>query len=235
MVNLRKAEERGIGEHGWLSSRHTFSFASYYDPQHMGFRSLRVINEDRVTGGNGFGTHPHKDMEIISYVLDGALEHADSMGTGSVIEPGDVQRMSAGTGVWHSEYNHSKESPVHFLQIWIEPERKGLAPGYEQKRFPKEERKGVLKLLGSQDGRDGSIKINQDVSLYGSILGEGEEVTYEPQEGRYTWVHVAKGEVEIEGKVLKAGDAISSDQAKAMLIKGLKGEQEAELLVFDLA
>ncbi len=232
MKQLRRSNERGWGDHGWLHSRHTFSFAGYYDPEHMGFRSLRVINEDQVEPGRGFGTHPHRDMEIISYVLDGALEHADSMGTGSVIRPGDVQRMSAGTGVLHSEYNHSKSDSVHFLQIWIEPEAKGIEPSYEQKTYPKEEKQGTLRLVGSRDGRDGSIVIHQDVNLYVSALDGDDLVTYEGPEGRYTWLHVAKGSLQVNGETLNAGDAIATDNQEDLVLS--EGET-AEVLIFDLA
>ncbi|TNE46755.1 MAG: pirin family protein [Deltaproteobacteria bacterium] len=232
MKQLRRSNDRGLGDHGWLHSRHTFSFAGYYDPEHMGFRSLRVINEDQVEPGRGFGTHPHRDMEIISYVLDGALEHADSMGTGSVIRPGDVQRMSAGTGVRHSEYNHSKSDSVHFLQIWIEPEAKGIEPSYEQKTYPKGEKQGKLRLVGSRDGRDGSVVIHQDVNLYASALDGDDLVTYEVPEGRYTWLHVAKGSLQVNGETLNAGDAIATDNEEHLV---LSDGQSAEVLIFDLA
>ena len=231
-MQVRKSQERGLGDHGWLKSRHTFSFANYYDPDYMGFRSLRVINEDRVSPGRGFGTHPHRDMEIISYVLDGALEHADSMGTGSVIRPGDVQRMSAGTGVLHSEYNHSKQDPVHFLQIWIQPGEEGLKPSYEQKSYSDKEKRGQLRLIGSQDGRDGSVQIHQDINLYATIVGPNNEVTYQPSKGRYTWIHIAQGTATINGKTFEAGDAISSDTNEAIV---LFSDSEAEILIFDLA
>src|SRR5687768_5593269 len=179
MMRIRRAQDRGHANHGWLDSHHTFSFADYYDPSHMGFRALRVINEDRVEPSRGFGTHPHRDMEIISYVLEGGLEHRDSMGTGSVIRPGDVQRMSAGTGVTHSEFNASRSDLVHFLQIWIMPEKRGITPSYEQKSFPEAERQGKLRLVASRDGRDGSVLVHQDVNLYASLLGAGEQVRYE--------------------------------------------------------
>lgn len=232
MIALRKSEERGLGDHGWLHSRHTFSFASYYDPKHMGFRALRVINEDRVAPGRGFGKHPHRDMEIISYVLEGALEHADSTGTSSVIRPGDVQRMTAGTGVFHSEYNHSSQEPVHFLQIWIDPAKRGLTPGYEQKSFSAEAKRGKLVLLGSQDGRDGSVQIHQDVNLLATIVDAAHEVTYTPPKGRHTWLHVAKGSASVNGKTLQAGDAISSDISESLQLSSV---EEAEILIFDLA
>src|SRR5690242_6764300 len=190
---IRRANERGYADHGWLRSFHTFSFADYYAPAHMGFRALRVINEDRVEGGKGFGTHPHRDMEIISYVLSGGLQHRDSMGTGSVIKPGDVQRMSAGTGVTHSEFNASPSELVHFLQIWIMPDRRGYAPGYEQKHFTEAERQGQLRLVASNDGRDGSLTIHQDARLYASLLAPGEPVTHDLAQGRYAWLHVARG------------------------------------------
>ncbi|MEJ2258146.1 MAG: pirin family protein, partial [Woeseiaceae bacterium] len=199
MLAIRAANERGKASFGWLDSRHTFSFGHYYDPQFMGFGPLRVINEDRVRPGEGFATHGHRDMEIISYVLDGALEHKDSLGTGSIIRPGDVQRMTAGTGVHHSEYNASATDPVHFLQIWILPERDGLEPGYEQKAFPAEEKLGRLRLVGSRDGRDGSVTIHQDVDLYAALLGAGDEIAHRFAEGRYGWLQVARGSVRLEG------------------------------------
>jgi redox-sensitive bicupin YhaK (pirin superfamily) len=232
MITLRRSEERGHAEHGWLDSYHTFSFASYYDPHHMGFGALRVINEDRVQPGQGFGTHPHRDMEIISYVLSGALEHKDSMGTGSVIRPGDVQRMSAGTGVTHSEFNGSRSELVHFLQIWIVPEERNLRPSYEQKRFTDEDKRGKLRLIASRDGRDGSVTIHQDASLYATILGAGQEVRHRLAPGRSAWVHVARGEIAIDGKVLRAGDAAAvTDQGEVVL----EGHGEGEALLFDLS
>ena len=231
-MNIRRASARGHADHGWLESFHTFSFADYYDPAHMGFRALRVINEDRVEPGRGFGTHPHKDMEIISYVLGGALEHKDSMGTGSVIRPGEVQRMSAGTGVFHSEFNASKTEPVHFLQIWIQPDRRGHAPGYEQITFSPEEKRGKLRLVASQDGRVGSVKVHQDVGLYATLLGPGERVSHELADGRHAWVHVARGKVRLGGERLSAGDAASLSSPEPLEIVG---EEDAEVLVFDLA
>lgn len=232
MLSIRRSEDRGVGDHGWLNSKHTFSFANYYDPRHMGFRDLRVINEDRVTAGRGFGQHGHRDMEIISYVLDGALEHADSMGTRSVIRPGEVQRMSAGTGVVHSEYNHSRSEGVHFLQIWIMPRESGLRPSYEQKDFPADEKRNALRLVASSDGREGSVTIHQDVDLYASLLAPGESVTFERRAGRHVWLHVARGQVEVNGKRLSAGDAVATSDETELTIEG---RQDAEVLLFDLA
>lgn len=232
MITLRKANDRGHADHGWLNSYHTFSFASYYDPAHMGFRKLRVINEDRVAGGGGFAPHSHRDMEIISYVLDGALEHQDSMGNNSVIRPGEVQRMTAGTGVTHSEYNASKSDTVHFLQIWVLPEKAGLAPGYEQKFYTPEEKRGQLRLIASHDGRDGSVTVHQDLNLYATVLGEGEKVTHEIESDRHLWVQVARGSASVNGEVLKAGDA-AAIEGEPML--ELVGQDMAEILVFDLA
>src|SRR5258706_2334022 len=206
MINVRLAAERGTANFGWLDSRHTFSFGDYYDPKEMGFGPLRVINEDRVQPGQGFGTHGHRDMEIISYVLEGALEHKDSIGTGSVIRPGDVQVMSAGTGIRHSEFNSSKTEPVHFLQIWVIPDRVGIAPRYDQKRFPDEEKRGRPRLVGSPDGRNGSIVIHQDVEFFAAILNEGEQATHSFKKGRNGWVQVARGSVEVNGRRLDAGD-----------------------------
>ncbi|MFY0610602.1 MAG: pirin family protein [Hyphomicrobiaceae bacterium] len=230
-LTLRLAEERGGANLGWLDSKHSFSFGHYFDPNHIGFGPLRVINEDRVAPGGGFPTHPHSDMEIISYVLDGALEHRDSLGTGSVIKPGDIQRMSAGAGVRHSEYNASKTAPVHFLQIWIVPERDGLEPSYEQKTFSFEDKCGVLRLIGSRDGRDGSIVIHQDVNLYASVLLQGESVRYDVKEGRGTWVQVTAGQLTVNGVDVKAGDGLSRAEAGQLQISA--GEQ-AEFLLFDL-
>jgi quercetin 2,3-dioxygenase len=231
---IRRAGERGQADHGWLRSAHTFSFADYYDPAHMGFRALRVINEDRVQPGQGFGTHPHRDMEILSYVLEGGLQHRDSMGNGSVIRPGDVQRMSAGTGVTHSEFNASKEEPVHFLQIWIQPAQKGLAPGYEQRHFPAEDRRGRLRLIASQDGRDGSVTVHQDVAVYSAVLGDKAEVRHEVRPGRSAWVQVARGAVLAGGKRLQAGDGAATGAAGTLTLAG-DGAGDAEVLLFDLA
>ena len=231
-LSVRRAGERGKADHGWLLSFHTFSFADYYDPDHMGFRALRVLNEDRVQAGQGFGTHSHRDMEIISYVLEGALQHKDSMGTTSIIRPGEVQRMSAGTGVMHSEFNASQSELVHFLQIWILPARPGGRPGYEQKAFSEEERKGKLRLVASPDGREGSVTIQQDVALYAGLLGAGDTVSHPLAPDRHAWVHVARGQVEIAGERLAAGDAIAVSDARGLEIAG---RDAAEVLVFDLA
>jgi redox-sensitive bicupin YhaK (pirin superfamily) len=232
MITIRNANERGHANHGWLDSHHTFSFADYYDPKHMGFRSLRVVNDDRVAPGQGFGAHPHRDMEILSYVLDGALEHKDSMGTGSVIRPGDVQRMSAGTGVRHSEFNASKTEPVHFLQIWIQPAKTGIAPGYEQKTFGTAEKQGRLRLVASPDGRDGSVTIHADALLYAGLFGAGESATVALAPGRSSWVHVARGKVRVNGKELGEGDAAGITGEGEVRVEGVDG---AEVLVFDLA
>lgn len=232
MINIRRSSERGAANHGWLNSRHTFSFGHYYDPNFLGFGALRVINEDRVKPAAGFATHGHQDMEIISYVLDGALEHKDSIGTGSVIRPGEVQRMTAGTGIRHSEYNHSKSDLVHFLQIWIAPEREGLTPSYEQTEFPAGERRGKLRLVGSRDGRDGSLTIHQDVNLYAGLFAEGESETLPLKKGRKAWVQVARGDIELSGYKLSAGDGAAVTDVDKIDIKGAK---DSEILVFDLA
>lgn len=228
---LRRHDERGLADHGWLRSFHTFSFADYQDPRHMGFHALRVINDDRVQPGRGFGRHPHRDMEIVSYVLEGALEHKDSMGNSSVIRPGDVQRMSAGTGVLHSEFNPSPTEAVHFLQIWIHPSRRGLPPSYEQKRFAPEEKRGRLRLVASSDGREGSVRIHQDAALHAALLDGDEQVEHRLAPGRVAWVHVATGEVELNGTRLVEGDAAALDGGDLRL----GGGRAAEVLVFDLA
>ncbi|MEM9264080.1 MAG: pirin family protein [Cyanobacteria bacterium P01_F01_bin.13] len=233
MITIRSASERGNANFGWLDSRHTFSFGSYYDPAHMGFGNLRVINEDKVAPGQGFPTHSHRDMEIVSYVVEGALEHKDSIGNGSIIRPGDVQRMSAGTGISHSEYNASKESPVHFLQIWVLPEKQGIKPGYEQTYFSPEEKQGKLRLVGSRDGRDGSITIHQDVSLYATRLGMGEVVDYPLQENRAAWIQVVRGEVVLNEQVLNAGDGVAVKATESLNIQGQS--DDAEVLLFDMA
>ena len=231
MISIRRADERGHFDHGWLNTFHTFSFADYHDPAHMGFRALRVINEDRVAPGQGFGAHRHRDMEIVSYVLDGALAHQDSMGNSGVIRPGDVQRMSAGTGVQHSEFNASKTEPVHFLQIWILPERNGRPPSYEQKNFPPQDARGRLRLVGSPDGRDGSVTIGQDVEIYSSALEPGDEVRHVLAPGRHAWLQIARGEVDLNGNSLGAGDGAAVTAEQELRISG-KG---SEFLLFDLA
>jgi redox-sensitive bicupin YhaK (pirin superfamily) len=232
VITVRKAQERGHALHGWLESFHSFSFAGYHDPRQMGFRDLRVINEDRVEPGRGFGTHSHRDMEIVSYVLEGALEHRDSLGNGSVIRPGDVQRMSAGTGVSHSELNPSASERVHFLQIWILPEREGLTPSYEQKHFPAEERAGRLRLVASRDGREGSIRIHQEVDLYATLLGAGEAVEHFLRPGRHAWLQLARGACELNGVALEAGDGAALSEEGSLRITGVG---DVELLLFDLA
>jgi redox-sensitive bicupin YhaK (pirin superfamily) len=230
MINVRRAAERGRTQIGWLDSRHSFSFGEYFDPKHMGFRALRVINEDRVTPGAGFPTHGHRDMEIITYVLDGAIAHKDSLGTGSVIRPGDVQRMSAGTGIRHSEFNSSASDPLHFLQIWIVPDKDRLAPGYEQKSFDR--KPGELRLVGSRDGRDGSITVHQDADIYAAILRPGDTVEHRPADGRHNWVQVARGAVTLNGQALRQGDgaAVSGETLLA-----LAANENAEIVLFDLA
>ena len=232
MITLRQSSDRGHANHGWLDSYHTFSFANYYDPNHMGFRALRVINEDWVQSGKGFGTHGHRDMEIITYVLDGVLEHKDSLGNGAVITPGEVQRMSAGTGIMHSEFNPSQTEPVHLLQIWILPDRQGLQPSYEQRAFGLEERQGKLRLIAARDGREGAVTIHQDVDLYSAVLQKGDRVSYQLQPNRYGWLQVAKGEVNLNGNALKAGDGVALSEAESLKIGTDTG---AEILLFDLA
>ena len=231
MIEIRKSEERGRADHGWLRSYHTFSFADYYDPESMGFGHLRVINEDRIQPGTGFGTHGHRDMEIISYVLEGALAHKDSMGTGSTIVPGDVQRMSAGKGVQHSEFNHAQEV-THFLQIWIEPNVSGIPPSYEQKHFDAASKRGRLRLVASPDGREGSVTIHQDARLYAALLDRSDRAVQKLQPGRRAYVHVARGRLTVNGQPLEAGDALkATDTAEVVLEKG----EGAEVLLFDLA
>ena len=232
MIVTRPAAERGHFDRGWLDTSHTFSFAGYHDPAHMGFRTLRVINEDRVEGGRGFGAHSHSDMEIVTYVLEGALEHADSMGNRSVIVPGDVQRMSAGTGVTHSEFNPRPDEPVHFLQIWLVPNRRGLAPGYEQKAIASMEERGVLRLIASRDGRDGSVTIHQDVDLFASRLEPGERVGHALASRRHAWLQVVSGRVELNGTALGAGDGAAVSRESALEMVAL---EPAHFLLFDLA
>jgi hypothetical protein len=232
MMIVRPAGERGHAQHGWLDSHHTFSFADYYDPDHMGFRALRVINDDRVEGGQGFGAHPHRDMEIISYVLEGALEHKDSMGTGSVIRPGDVQRMSAGRGVTHSEYNASKTELAHFLQIWLVPAERGIQPSYEQKTFTDADKRGRLRVVASPDAREGSVAIHTDVVLYAGLLDKDEAAEVRLGKGRHAWVHVARGTVRVNGSELGAGDGAALSEESLVRVEGV---DDGELLVFDLA
>jgi redox-sensitive bicupin YhaK (pirin superfamily) len=231
MIQIRKASERGHFDHGWLNTYHTFSFADYYDPRLMGFRTLRVINEDFVQSGEGFPTHAHRDMEIVTYVLEGALEHKDSMGNGSIIVPGEVQRMSAGKGVTHSEYNHSKSDRVHLLQIWIMTEKKGIEPGYEQKTFSDDEKRGRLRLIASHDGREGSVTIHQDTDLYATILQPSEKVEHVLKPGRYAWVQTVRGSVTVNGHPLESGDGAALSEEKALSVEA---STPSELLVFDL-
>lgn len=231
MMTVRPSAQRGHADHGWLDSRHTFSFAGYYDPAHTGFRTLRVINEDRVRPGKGFGTHPHRDMEIVSYVIAGALQHHDSMGTGSVIRPGEVQRMSAGTGVTHSEFNASKTEDVHFLQIWLLPARQGIQPGYEQRAFPAAEKDGRLRLVASPDGRDGSVTVHTDAAVYAGLFSAGQQAELPLPKGRHAWVQVVAGRARVNGKELQAGDGAALSDEPRVLIEGVEA---AEVLVFDL-
>jgi quercetin 2,3-dioxygenase len=233
MLVTRLSQNRGSANFGWLDSRHSFSFGQYYDPNYMGFASLRVINEDKVAPGKGFAPHGHRDMEIISYVLEGALEHKDSLGTGSVIRPGDVQRMSAGTGIQHSEYNASATEPVHFLQIWVLPEEQGIEPGYEQKNFAIADKQGKLKLLGSRDGRNGSVTIHQDIDLYTTVLSEGESVSHDFANERVGWLQVARGLVQVNGEKLEAGDGVAIAQEPLVTLQGMA--PETEVLLFDMA
>ena len=231
MIHIRPAHARGQSRLDWLDSHHTFSFGDYQDPRHMGFSNLRVINDDTVAPGGGFATHGHRDMEIVSYVLEGALEHRDSMGNGSVIRPGDVQRMSAGSGVRHSEFNHSRTDPVHFLQIWLVPNKTGIEPAYDQRHFPAEERRGRLRLLVSPDGRDGSIATHQDALLYGALLDGGETATFAPAAGRTAYVHVAQGKLAVNEQVLAAGDGAALNDEREIRLSGI---ERADVLLFDL-
>lgn len=231
MIAVRNAEERGIANHGWLKSFHTFSFADYYDPQEQGFSDLLVINDDRVSAGKGFGQHPHRDMEIFSYVLEGALEHKDTLGTGSVIQPGDVQLMSAGSGVAHSEFNHSKTQPVHFLQIWIVPNERGSKPRYQQQHFSPEEKRGKLRLIISPDGDQGSLQVRQDARVYAGLFDGDEQATLKLRNNRHAYVHVARGRIELNGQLLREGDGVRV--RKEQLLE-LSNGRDAEVLVFDL-
>jgi len=232
MIHIRKSDERGHANHGWLDTHFTFSFADYYDSKHVHFRTLRVMNDDRIAGGGGFPMHPHRDMEIVTYVLEGALEHRDSMGNGSVIKPGDIQYMSAGTGVTHSEFNASETKPVHLYQIWMFPEKQALKPAYGQKKFGEAEKRGKLRLVVSPDGRDGSVKIRQDNDLYAAVLAKGETVKHELKPERHAYVQVARGSVTLNGAKLDEGDGAAISDEKAV---ELTGEKDAEVLLFDLA
>ena len=232
MIDVIRSESRGGADHGWLKSKHTFSFADYHNPSMMGFANLRVVNEDWIEPGKGFGTHPHRDMEIVTYMIDGALEHKDSMGNGSVIRPGELQRMTAGTGVFHSEFNHSSDDEAHLLQIWILPEKTGLEPGYEQKLFPKEEKHNQWRLVGSRDGRDGSLTIHQDVNLYSTVLDDGQQIDYRFDGSRRGFLQVVRGGVEIDGNSLTAGDAVATQHQDAFSVTAT---EESELLLFDMA
>lgn len=231
-LTLRKSDSRGKANFGWLDSRHSFSFGDYHDPAHMGFGPLRVINDDRVAPGGGFPPHGHRDMEIISYVLDGGLQHQDSLGNGSVIVPGDVQRMSAGAGIRHSEYNASKTAPVHFLQVWIIPEREGIAAGYEQKTFAPQDKQGRLRLVASRDGRDGSVTLHQDADMFATLLGAGQAVSHTLRAGRGAWIHVARGTVSLNGTALGPGDGASLTTPGPLT---LDQGHDAEVLLFDMA
>ena len=232
MIRIHKSEDRGHANHGWLDSRFTFSFADYFDPEHVQFRTLRVMNDDHITGGGGFPTHPHRDMEIVTYVLEGALAHKDSMGNGSVIRPGDVQYMSAGTGVAHSEFNASDNEPVHMYQIWMFPDRKNHTPTYDQKHFPETEKRGKLRLVVSPDGCDGSVKIRQDNRLYATVLAAGESVKHEMRPERHAYVQVARGDVTLNGRELATGDGAAVSGERSLELTGVK---DAEVLLFDLA
>lgn len=232
MIDVIRSDSRGAADHGWLKSRHTFSFAGYHNPAMMGFSKLRVINEDWIAPGMGFGTHAHRDMEIVTYMIDGALEHRDNLGNGSVIQPGELQRMTAGTGVFHSEFNHSKEDQAHLLQIWILPEKTGLQPGYEQKLFPQEEKHNRWRIVGSRDGRDGSLTVHQDVNLLSAVLDEGKELAYSFDGQRSGFLQVVRGGVEIDGQRLSAGDAVATQDQDAIAVRAA---ENSELLLFDMS
>ena len=232
MIDVIRSDSRGAADHGWLKSKHTFSFADYHNPSMMGFAKLRVVNEDWIEPGQGFGTHPHRDMEIVTYMIDGALEHKDSMGNGSVIRPGELQRMTAGTGVLHSEFNHSAEDQAHLLQIWILPEQNGLEPGYEQKLFPREEKHNRWRLVGSRDGRDGSLTIHQDVSLSSAMLDANAELEYSFAAGRRGFLQIVRGTVEVAGEQLAAGDAIATQDHAVLSVRAV---EDSELLLFDMS
>lgn len=232
MIRLRRSAERGHANHGWLDSHHSFSFGDYHDAKHMGFRSLRVINEDRVAPGKGFASHSHRDMEIVTWVLEGALAHKDSLGTSSEIRPGELQRMSAGTGVTHSEFNASPTTGVHFLQIWLLPERDGMPPSYEQRAFPVDAARDRLRLIASRDARDGSVRVHQDVSLYSGVLGAGTQVEHRLAPGRHGWLQVARGRVRVGTETLEAGDGASFSEEPVVRVEAL---DDSEVLIFDLA
>lgn len=232
MITLRRSDDRGYADHGWLKSRHSFSFADYHDPQHMGFGNLRVINEDRIAPGTGFGAHGHRDMEIVSYVLEGALAHRDNMGNGAAIVPGEVQRMSAGRGVMHSEFNHAPDGETHFLQIWILPRERGIAPGYEQKTFDDARKRGRLCLIASEDGRDDSVTIHADAAIHAGLFDDDESAEFNLRPGRLAYVHLVRGALEVNGQQLRAGDALRLEGESALR---LRGGRAAEVLVFDLA
>ena len=232
MITIRKSDDRGRANHGWLDTHFTFSFADYFDPEHVQFRTLRVMNDDRVAGGGGFPMHPHRDMEIVTYVLEGALEHRDSMGNGSVIKPGDIQYMSAGTGVTHSEFNASKTEPAHLYQIWMMPDQRGHKPAYDQKNFTEAEKRGKLRLIASPDGREGSVKIRQDNELYATVLSAGDSVKHALKPDRHAYVQVARGSVKLNGKPLETGDGAAISAEKSVELTGVK---DAEVLLFDLA
>ena len=231
MIDIIRSDSRGAADHGWLRSKHTFSFADYHNPEMMGFAKLRVVNEDWIEPGMGFGTHPHRDMEIVTYMIDGALEHKDSMGNGSTIRPGELQRMTAGTGVLHSEFNHSQEEQAHLLQIWILPERNGLEPGYEQKLFPSDEKRNTWRIVGSRDGRDGSLTIHQDVNLLSTELEAGKELEYEFEGKRRGFLQVVHGSIDVDGESISAGDAVATQDQSALTVRAI---DDAELLLFDM-
>ncbi len=231
MIDVIRSDSRGAADHGWLKSKHTFSFADYHNPSMLGFAKLRVVNEDWIEPNQGFGTHPHRDMEIVTYMIDGALEHKDSMGNGSVIRPGELQRMTAGTGVLHSQFNHSTDERAHLLQIWILPEQNGLEPGYEQKLFPREEKHNQWRLVGSRDGRDGSLTIHQDVNLYSTVLDAGIALDFEFEGRRRGFIQVVRGSVEINGEAVGAGDAVATQDQQALAIRAT---EDSELLLFDM-
>ena len=231
MFDIIRSDSRGAADHGWLRSKHTFSFADYHNPEMMGFAKLRVVNEDWIEPGMGFGTHPHRDMEIVTYMIDGALEHKDSMGNGSTIRPGELQRMTAGTGVLHSEFNHSQEEQAHLLQIWILPERNGLEPGYEQKLFPSDEKRNTWRIVGSRDGRDGSLTIHQDVNLLSTELEAGKELEYEFEGKRRGFLQVVHGSIDVDGESISAGDAVATQDQSALTVRAI---DDAELLLFDM-